>query len=258
MNSTEPDRTAVDRSTALVPAAEIHPKGHTHQLFPAEWRKVRAAIKWRDPARLFLLALRELLRPLAYWYAIDLVETDLSLPPPAPYGPRSFEVRVFRGRDDLEKIASVVLPLGELNRSEIEERCQRGDAIGIAYAEKEPVGYSWITFCSGMELVLGLAWVVHPNQAVFYGSFVPPPWRGKGIHSWLDLEMNNYARQRGITRTFGSMSWLNSGSLSLAKRQQKPVVMTVFALEWHWPRWRYYRTFGRPLDAHLRISRKDP
>jgi GNAT superfamily N-acetyltransferase len=208
-------------------------------------------VRFRDPHRVALLAIREICRPLVYWYCWDIVENDLRLPFRVPYGTRRFTVRTHGGTHRIESTVAILLPLGELSSEEITARCKRGDVVGVAYAENEPVGYSWMTFDTGFEMAFGTRWFLRPNEAVLYGSYVVPQWRGNGVHSWLDLEMNNYARQRGITRTLGSISILNSGSLSLARKQGKPVIMTLLLIRLRGLGWTYRRAFGAPLTSHF-------
>ena len=155
------------------------------------------------------------------------------------------------GKHNIERTASILLPLGELQEEHISDRCRRGDIVAVAYAENEPVGYSWMTFDSGLELMFGTKWIVRSNEAVFYGSYVVPKWRGNGVHSWLDLEMNSYARQRGIARTFGSISVLNSASLSLARKQAKPAIMRLVLIRVRGLGWTYRRAIGAPLTSHF-------
>jgi GNAT superfamily N-acetyltransferase len=229
-------------------------KSFLRRCLPSEWRRIPEALKWRSPTRVLLLSLREILRPLLYWYVCDIVENDLTRPSPSPYAERTFNVRFYNAGDGLEVIAAIIVPMGEIQKQEIAARFRRGDVIAVAYAGEEAVGYGWMTFSSGMELVMKAVWVVRPNEAVFYGSFVLPLWRGQGIHSWLDLEMNNYARQRGILRTLGSISRLNSGSMKLAKRQGKPVIMTVFVFHIRGLKWTYRKAFGSPFSSYFRVE----
>jgi GNAT superfamily N-acetyltransferase len=249
------DKSLTNSSDALATEdRKTHPRS---AWFRAEWKRVPEALKWRDPLRILLLAARELLRPFIFCYACEVVENDLLKPLRAPCGSRTFRVQVYDNPSQLQEVTSIVLPMGELSRDEIGRRYGQGDLVAIAYAGDEAVGYTWSALSSGMELVSGITWVVHANEAVYYGSYVRPRWRGHGIHSWLDYEMNCYARAHGMMRTLGSISLLNSGSLSLAKRQGKPKVMTIFLLQIRGLNWTYRRVRGEPLSAHFEVQSKN-
>jgi GNAT superfamily N-acetyltransferase len=217
----------------------------------ATFRRLPEIVRFRSKWRVLLLVIRELFRPLLYWNLFEIVENDLRLPARLPYGNRRFTVRFHAGRYDFDRTLSILLPMGDVLADEIHARLRRGDVVAVAYADNEPVGYSWMTFSDGFELVWGTKWRVHSDEAVFYGSYVVPRWRGNGVHSWLDLEMNSYARQRGIIRTMGSISLLNSGSLNLARRQAKRSIMRVLLLRARGFGWTYRRAFGAPLSARF-------
>ena len=96
---------------------------------------------------------------------------------------------------ELDKPLAEVAAMGEISREEAEKRLQRGDALAMAYASAEPAGYGWISFSSGVvELDFGVTWIVHPCEAVRYGNFVHPKWRGRGIQSAINTAVNEYAR----------------------------------------------------------------
>jgi GNAT superfamily N-acetyltransferase len=221
--------------------------------FPQDWRRIPEALRWRDPLRVLLLATREALSPFMYWYIHLIVENDLRQPLRQPYAKRSFDARFYKGMDDFETVTPIILSMGELTREAIASRCRRGDEVAIVYAGDEPAGYVWMTRSSGLELAFATMWVVGPDEAVLYGSFVHPKWRGQGAHSVLDYEACSYARQRGLVRLVGSISALNSASLRLARRQSKPTVMKIFMLHIRGVGWTFRKTVGAPLDSHFEV-----
>jgi GNAT superfamily N-acetyltransferase len=105
-----------------------------------------------------------------------------------------------------------------------------------------------MAFSSGMELAYGTTWILHPNEGTQYGSFVLPKWRGHGIFSLLNVALNTYAREHGVLRSVGSISVLNSQSLSLAKRLGKKKIMTVILVHIRG----IGRTFRNAIGAPLR------
>src|ERR1700737_5621476 len=69
---------------------------------PRAWHRALEILRWRGPGHFFLLALRELLRPVLYWYAWNIYLTDLQVPLTEPYAKRKFDVRIFAGDEDRE------------------------------------------------------------------------------------------------------------------------------------------------------------
>src|SRR5882762_6512173 len=69
---------------------------------PRAWRRAMEILRWRGPGHFLLLALREVLRPVMYWYAWNIYLTDLEQPLTQPYGKGKFDVRIFSGDKDRE------------------------------------------------------------------------------------------------------------------------------------------------------------
>src|SRR4051812_41372815 len=67
---------------------------------PRAWRRAAEILRWRGPGYFLLLALREMLRPLLYWYAWNIYLTDLRQPLTEPYAKGKFEVRIFAGKSE--------------------------------------------------------------------------------------------------------------------------------------------------------------
>jgi GNAT superfamily N-acetyltransferase len=218
---------------------------------PLKWRRALEILRWRGPANFFLLALREMLRPAMYWYAWNIYLTDLQQPLTAPYAKGKFDVRIFSGDQDREtarnQLASVGLPLP----ANFDARINRGDALAIIYCGPEPVASGWMTFTSGMEMAYGLTWILQPNEGTQYGSFVLPEWRGHGIFSVLNVALNTYAREHGVLRSVGSISVLNSQSLSMAKRLGKKKLMTVILVRVRGLGWTFQKAMGSPLHTRF-------
>jgi GNAT superfamily N-acetyltransferase len=133
-------------------------------------------------------------------------------------------------------------------------RLNRGDALAIVYGGREPVAAGWMTFSSGMELAYGTTWILQPNEGTQYGAFVLPKWRGHGIFSVLNVALNTYAREHGVLRSVGSISVLNTQSLSSAKRLGKKKIMTVILLRVRGVGWTFQTAIGAPL--HTRFADK--
>src|ERR1700690_2722389 len=153
------------------------------------WRRIREILRWRGLFIFALLAVRELLRPVVYWHVFYIFERDLARQSlPEPYSKQkneNIEVSVYRRDKKIDQAKTVVAAMGELVAEEIDIRLNRGDAVAIACAAGEPVGYGWLSFSSGVvELAFGITWMVRSDEAVRYGNFVPPRWRGRGIQSF--------------------------------------------------------------------------
>jgi GNAT superfamily N-acetyltransferase len=220
------------------------------------WQTVREGVRWRGLFVSLLLALRELLRPFMYSHAWHIFQTNLQRPLFEPYPKEQVEVKVFAGSQDLE-VATAVISLMGIPAAEIAARFGRGDAAAVAYVEREAAGYMWITFATGMELAFGVSWILRPDEALRYGVFVVRSRRGLGIHSSMNRALNEYARQRGATRTFGGISALNSQSLNLAKHARNPKIMTVIIIYIRGVSWTFAKTMGAPLESHFSRSSKD-
>jgi GNAT superfamily N-acetyltransferase len=214
---------------------------------PVKWRRALEVLRWRGPAHFLLLALREVLRPVMYWYAWNIYLTDLQQPLTPPYAKGKFEVRIFRGDQDRETARKQLASLGPPVPDNFDARVNRGDALAIIYSGTEPVASGWMTFTSGMEMTYGLKWILHANEGTQYGSFVLPKWRGHGIFSLLNVTLNAYAREHGVLRSIGCISVLNSQSLSMAKRLRKRKLMTVIVVRVRGLGWTFQRAIGAPL-----------
>ncbi len=114
-----------------------------------------------------------------------------------------------------------------------------------------------MTFTSGMEMAYGLKWILHANEGTQYGSFVLPKWRGQGIFSLLNVALNTYAREHGVVRSVGSISVLNSQSLSMAKRLGKKKLMTVVLVRVRGLGWTFQKAIGAPLHRRFTTQRAD-
>ena len=220
------------------------------------WRRALEILRWRGPLRFLVLVAREILKPILYWHVYYIIENDLSRQLPVLYAKRPFEVGIYRGEKDLAAIEPQLSAMGELTPEEISWRAKHGDLVGVAYAGSEVVGYSWMSCSSGLPLAFDVTWIVSPNEAVLYGSFVRSEWRGQGVHSSLDVALNGYAREQGILRTIASMAVYNSQTLALAKRTGKQRVMIVAlarvcAINRTWA-----KAFGAPLNSYFRLQRQ--
>jgi GNAT superfamily N-acetyltransferase len=212
------------------------------------------AIRWRGLLYSCLLVVREIFRPLLYWYAWHVFSTDLQKALPEPYAKEQVDIKIFSDRAAIETVLPQLVPLGQLSADQLRSRLEAGGAVAIAGVGGEPAGYMWLTFSNGWELVYGVTWILRSDEALRYGSFVAPKWRGLGIHSSLNNALNCYARDRGLRRTLGSIGAFNRQSLNLAKHARRPKSMTVFVLHINGVNWTYVRAFGAPLDS--RFSRQ--
>lgn len=184
---------------------------------------LRQSARWRGPFITALLVLREIFRPLFYCDVYRIFETDIAQRVPEPYGKEDVEVKVYAHEDGLMITHKQIS--AALERDKAGLRFARGDLVGIAYVKEQPAGYMWIALSSGLELGLDTYtyWIIRPCEAVRYGSFVLPAFRGQGIHSCLNSAVSSYLRNRGITRVLGSVSLLNPQSMSLPKHYNRAI-----------------------------------
>jgi GNAT superfamily N-acetyltransferase len=230
--------------------------GTMTNLSSRRWQTFREGMRWRGPFFSFLLATREVFRPFMYSHAWHIFHTSLQRPLTEPYAKEQVEVKVFAGSQYLEVATAVISSMG-IPAAEIAARFGRGDAAAVAYVEGEAAGYMWITFATGMELAFGVSWILRPDEALRYGAFVVRSRRGLGIYSSMNRALNEYARQRGATRTFGGISALNSQSLNLPKHARNPKIMTVVLIHIRGVNWTITKTIGAPLKTHFSRSSKD-
>ena len=210
-------------------------------------RCLHTSIRLRGPFILALLTVREILRPLFYWYVWHIFETDISQQVPQPYTKEELEVKVYTPEDSLMIIQEQICAMGELEPAEVDIRLARGDLIAVAFAKEQPVGYMWIALSSGLELAFDTYWIVQSREAVRYGTFVLPAFRGRGIHSYLNYAVNSYLRKRGIIRTLASISILNPQSMSLPEHYNRTIAMTVFIARIRAVHWTIRKSFRAPL-----------
>jgi GNAT superfamily N-acetyltransferase len=228
-NADPPHKTVRTRARVELPPVDNATK--SKQESPAQpasaWSRAFEILRWRGPLRFLLLSLRELLKPLVYWHVYYIIQNDMQPAVPTPAVKGKFETWVYSGERDLAKASAALAGVGELTPAEIALRLKRHDAVAVAFAGEQAIGYLWMTFCSGLELVFDTVWIVHPNEAVLYDTFVLPEWRGRGIHACMDVALNNWAYPRGIVRAFASISAVNNQSLGVLKLAGKARIMTL-------------------------------
>jgi hypothetical protein len=213
---------------------------------------IRESLRWRGPWIVCLLSFRELFKPLFYWYVWHIYETDLIREFPQPYSLSILDVVIYTSQDDLSSIKPRLVAMGELSALEIETRFHRGDALAFTSTSGEPVGYMWMAFSSGIELEFDTYWIIRTGEALRYGAFVVPSFRGRGIYSVLNSALNRYALERGVTSTLGSISVLNPQSLSLPKHYKRRISMTIFVARTRLFSFTFRKSFRAPL--HSRFS----
>jgi GNAT superfamily N-acetyltransferase len=212
---------------------------------------LREFVSWRGVFIVGLLTFREFLRPLLYWHLWHIFETDISKDVPQPYGKDAVEVKFYaEGRPSA--IVQQISAMGELEPEEVERRFAQGDSIAVGWVDEQPAGYMWMSFSNAFELAFGTFWIVRAGEAVRYGSFVAPAFRGRGIHSNLNSAVNSCLRQRGINKTLAAVSLLNPQSLSLPRHYQRAVSMTVLVVRFRRLNWTIRRSFGAPLGSRFR------
>jgi GNAT superfamily N-acetyltransferase len=211
---------------------------------------LREFVSWRGVFIVGLLTVREFLRPLLYWHLWYIFETDISNQVPQPYGKDAVEVN-FYAEGEPATIVQQISAMGELEAEEVERRFARGDSIAVGWVEDEPAGYMWMSVSNAFELAFDTFWIVRAGEAVRYGSFVSPAFRGRGIHSSLNSAVNSCLRQRGIEKTLGAVSLLNPQSLSLPRHYKRAVAMTVLVVRFRRPNWTIRKSFGAPLESRF-------
>jgi GNAT superfamily N-acetyltransferase len=202
------------------------PAGASRKI-PREWGRAKEIYRWRGPWRFLLLTVREVLRPLFYWHAYYIIQNEIRPPIPMPEGKGEFETSVYSGESDIPEATSVLTGIEDLTPEEITLRLRRGDAVAVPQVSGKAIGCLWMTFNSGLDLAFHTRWIVRPDEAVLYDTFVLPEWRGRGLHACMDVALNNWAYPRGIKRALASISALNNQSLGITKFPGKSKIMTL-------------------------------
>jgi len=217
------------------------------------WSAIAEAWRWRGPGVFFLLGLREIFRPLVYWYVFHIFQIDLTCQPvPQAYANEKVEVKIYAGAERAEKAGAEIVAMGELEMPEVVSRFARGDLVAIAYLKDEPAGYAWMSFTTGVvELAFGVTWIIGPGESVRYDYFVLPECRGRRINSCLHSAIVARARDLGIVRTFASVSALNTQSLSLPRHQQKIAAMKLTLVHVSGLNSTFHKTVGAPFASRF-------
>jgi L-amino acid N-acyltransferase YncA len=215
--------------------------------------RIGEILRWRGFGIFLLLAVRSTLRPIIYWHVYKIFETHITTQVPEPYSKERTVTKIYaRDHGYFDMALGEVAAMGEISREEAEMRLNRGDALAMAYAGAEPAGYGWLSFTSGVvELAFGFTWIVRLGEAVRYGNFVHPKWRGRGIQSSINTAVNEYARERGASVTLASISTLNTQSLSLAEHYDRATVMKVTLIHVRPFNWMICRTSGAPFESRF-------
>ncbi len=214
----------------------------------------RETLRWRGPVRCAVLAVRELLRPIFDWYVFHVGETVLTKETATAQKPSGFVVKIFTRADGIEWVESPMAELQNAKPVDISLRLKRGGAVAVAFAGDKAVGCTWMTLRSGLPMPFQLTWVVKPKEAVLYGSFVLPNWRGNRLHQHLDAAINAYLYGRGFLRTLGSVSAMNSQSLRLTQRTNKRITMTLILVRVRGLNWNFRFALGEPLESQFQID----
>jgi GNAT superfamily N-acetyltransferase len=218
-----------------------------------KWSMIREALRWRGPFVFCLLVVREILRPVLYWHAYYIFETDLTRQPvPEPLADEHIDVRVFDGAVAPQKAKAQIMSMGQLDPAEIDCRFDRGDMVVVAYAGGEPTGYEWLCSTSGvLELAFGVCWMIGPGEAVRYDKFVLPKWRGRRISTWLHSATVVCGRDHGIMRTFSSISIVNKQSLSIAKHYRRTAAMKLTLVHVRGLMWTFRKAVGASFESRF-------
>jgi len=218
------------------------------------WKTVRESFQWRGLISSALLGVREFLRPVMYWHVWHIFITDVRSSVREPYAKKHVRVKIYSGEHDFETVAAFLSRFEEISPEEIRSRLSSGEAVAVAFAGERgdgAVGYMWLAFAGGKELAFGIAWILRTGEALRYGSFVVPEWRGLGVHSSLNHAVNEYALHRGMTHTLASIGMLNRQSLNLAKHYSNPKIMTLFAVNFRVANWTIAKAIGAPFTSHF-------
>jgi hypothetical protein len=59
------------------------------------WRRIGEILRWRGFGILFLLGVRNILRPIVYWHVYRIFATDIATQVPEPYAKEKIETKIY-------------------------------------------------------------------------------------------------------------------------------------------------------------------
>ncbi len=217
----------------------------------AQAGSVREALSWRGPLIVALLAVRELMKPLVYWHAWHIFENDISEHIPEPYGKEEAEVRFYEAEEATASVRQQIAAMGELESAEIDQRFAQGSVMAVGMVGGQPAGYMWMVLRGTRELAYDTHWIIREGEALRYGSYVAPAFRGRGLHSTLNHAVICYLRAHHVHTALASVSVLNRQSLSLPKHNKRRVAMTVLVARVRGGKWTLRKAFGAPMGSRF-------
>jgi len=224
--------------------------------FLAQLRKAPEELRWRGLLGFAALAVREILSPLLYWHVLHVFEKRVEPPPRA--WTSGFDVKFYSGASHLERLSREIPSLGEISAAVVASRLAGGDAVAVAYASGDPVGYSWMTFETGLEIAFDTAWALGPGEAIFHGSFTHPAWRGRGVQIQLDAALMRLAYELGVSNVFTTISAFNTPSLRAFEKTSQRKRMTLIVAHVRGVNWVYRKTLGAPFESRFMICKNSP
>jgi hypothetical protein len=210
-------------------------------------------LRWRGPVRCAALAVRQLMRPHIDWYIFHIHETTLDSVPLTGTIDTSISVKIHNLDSGIDRVEKDLRAIFEVRQVDVAARLRAGDSVAIAYCGDVALGCSWFT-SRNLGFVWGLAWTLRPREVVCFGSYVRPEWRGKRIHQRLNQAISSHLHERGIARTYGSMSLLNPQALSLERRTNKRRLMTLILVHVRALDWDFRYSLGQPLESRFHIQ----
>lgn len=100
----------------------------------------------------------------------------------------------------------------------------------IATEGMRTVDFSWLAFSDLGSAELGLTLVIRPLYVCHYDGFVPPEWRGRGIHLLILKAAKEFARSQSREHAVSWINALNWPSLLATQCWQHRRVMTLVCL----------------------------
>ena len=220
---------------------------------PVLFKRLRAAcgaFRWRRPSLLILLAFRQLLSPVFRWYVWRLFDVDISRPSAQPYTSEKLDSKVY-GPAAAAAAWEQLAAMGHLTSADVNCRFARGHLVLIAFREGRPVGCTWLALANGAQLEFDTYWIIRPGEAMKYGVFVLPEYRGRAIHSFVSYSANCHLRSVGVARALSVISIFNTPSMSLAKHFKRRPAMTIFLARLRGLNWTFRKSFGAPLQSRF-------
>jgi GNAT superfamily N-acetyltransferase len=110
------------------------------------------------------------------------------------------------------------------------QRLLRGDVATVAMAERELVGYAWVTFRERWISEIRATIVPQDRDVLGYDKRITPKWRGKGMQYALSVATLQNLAAGGYGRLLNWVDALNTRSLRNQRRVGRRKIADIISI----------------------------